>query len=414
MFKKVGAIGVLGAAIAVVAATTLSGTAAARVAAGSRDRLVQEPGHDRRRVSADRSGCVDRRAAVRLGRVRGDQVERKPLGEDQARPGRHPARERHVARDRRRQAFKNNAAMVAVTGPAGSQEMQDTASIWQRRRPRADLGLGDPCRAHARRDRSTARGRPRRVLLPDGAERRSAGLITSRRTSTTSCTRRRSRSSTTVRRTAPACAIRSRPTLDRLPACTVTTNHITQSDTNFSSVIASIPVGHAADLHPVAALLAGAELLHPAARCAVRARSRCSVRTARTTPSTFEGAGSYVSAFPYAPTNPTVKAFANSHGGDTRDVRPSDATPRRWSTRLRSRPRARRTTTTSPALQVRNADPEDDADPGSGPARLHRPVPLEELWQVPGCRATWVARPASASTRSSRTGRTSASGNRSV
>ena len=89
------------------------------------------------------------------------------------------------------QKFASTSKILAVVGPAGSQEVQDTTAAFSVRRSCVHLRLRDAHRAHGRQ--------PQGLLLPRGAERRSAvagrrqlhhGHAEGRTTSTSSTTRR--------------------------------------------------------------------------------------------------------------------------------------------------------------------------------------------------------------------------------
>jgi ABC-type branched-subunit amino acid transport system substrate-binding protein len=94
----------------------------------------------------------------------------------------------------------------------------------------------------------------------------------------------------------------------------VTTNHISQQDTDFSSVIDSIPAGtqlvyipwqnatQAQQFYTQLHAHGGTEILMGSDGTDV--------------PGTFKGAGSYVSGFPVDFSSSIVKSFAKAHGGD--------------------------------------------------------------------------------------------------
>jgi hypothetical protein len=96
---------------------------------------------------------------------------------------------------------------------------------------------------------------------------------------------------------------------------TVNTNSISQSDTSFSGVISSIPSG--TDLIYIPWQLPPQAQnfytqLHAAGKNITVFGS-----DGTDDPSTFKGAGSYVSAFPYDPASAVVKAFTKSHKGNS-------------------------------------------------------------------------------------------------
>jgi len=312
MFKKVGAIGVVGAAIAVVAATTLSGTAAARSAAAAGT------------VSCTKTVTVgfaypQTGPAASLGAPQSDWASYAVIKWNAS----HSVKLKLVKGDTKlglgtsnaiavATSFANNAAMVAVSGPAGSQEMQDTASIWK------NAGLGPVSGSETRVQLTRAQGvsprqttpgyffrtvpndgqqgvnvatyihntlKSKKVLIIDDSEAYSTGLRDQVKTK-----------------------------LLALGGTTVNTNHISQSDTNFSGVISSIPSG--TDLIYIPWQLPPQAQnfytqLHAAGKNITMFGS-----DGTDDPSTFKGKGSYVSAFPYDPASSIVKAFSKSHGGN--------------------------------------------------------------------------------------------------
>ena len=70
--------------------------------------------------------------------------------------------------------FASNSNILGLVGPAGSQEVQDTAAVFKSGRSRHRLWLGDSRHAHACARREAAR-HAQGLLLPDGPERRAAG-----------------------------------------------------------------------------------------------------------------------------------------------------------------------------------------------------------------------------------------------
>ena len=175
MFKRVGAIGVMGAAIAVVVATALSGTASARVAAGTR-RPSRAAARSRSASPIRQTGPAASIGALQYdwAQFARDQVEREPPGEDQARQGRHAARHRHVA------------VAIAVAhvvreqrcdgrGRRSGREPGDAGhgTIWQGAGLAPISGSATACRAHARRcpgPRETTPGYFFRTVPNDGQQ----------------------------------------------------------------------------------------------------------------------------------------------------------------------------------------------------------------------------------------------------
>ena len=94
----------------------------------------------------------------------------------------------------------------------------------------------------------------------------------------------------------------------------VSTNHITQSDTDFSSVINAIPAGTKLIFIPWQEANQAQNFYTQLNNAGKHIPVFGSDGT--DDPSQFKGNGSYVSGFPYSPTAPNVKAFATAHGGD--------------------------------------------------------------------------------------------------
>jgi len=301
----------LGAAIAVVLATTLSGTAAARVAASAATVSCTKPvtvgfAYPQTGPAASLGAPQADWASYAVTRWNASNPVKIKLVKGNTQLGNGTNFAIAVAN-----SFAGNSSMVAVSGPAGSQEMYVTASIWQ------GAGLApisgsetrvQLTRAQGASPRQTTPGyffrtvpndgqqgdnvanyihkvlKAKKVLIIDDSEAYSQGL-------------------------------RDQVKADlQAVGVTVNTNSITQSDSNFSSVIASIPSG--TDLIYIPwQLPPQAEnfytQLHSAGKNITLFGS-----DGTDDPSTFKGKGSYVSAFPYDPTSSIVKAFTSHHGGN--------------------------------------------------------------------------------------------------
>jgi len=311
MLKRVGAIGVLGAAIAVVAATALSGTAAARVAAGT----------------------VSCKSAVTVGFAYPQTGPAASLGAPQSDwatfaaskwNASHPVKIKLVKGDTQlgngtshaiavATAFSNNAAMVAVSGPAGSQEMQDTATIWK------NAGLAPVSGSETRVQLTRAQGASPRQTTP-GYFFRTVPNDGQQGDNVASYIKKTLKSKKVLiidDSEAYSTGLRDqvKAKLLALGGVTVNTNHISQSDTNFSGVISSIPSG--TDLIYIPWQLPPQAQnfytqLHAAGKTITMFGS-----DGTDDPSTFKGKGSYVSAFPYDPASSTVKSFTSHHGGNS-------------------------------------------------------------------------------------------------
>ena len=307
MFRKLGVLGVMGAAIAVVA-STLSGTASARIDRASATINCSNPVAIG--VAYPQTG-----PAASLGALQWDwavaarnywnsthDVVKITLVQGDTQLAGPSPQATQVAN-----AFANNAAIAAVTGPAGSQEQQDTAAIW------VGAGLA-PVSGSSTRVKLT-RGSPRettqgyffRTVPNDGAQgQKVAYYIVSKlhRTKVLIIDDQEAYST--------GLALQVKKNL-RAAGVTVFRNSISQSETNFSAVINSIPTGTQLIYIPWQ-LASQAQNFYTQLRNAGKTQTVfCSDGT--DDPSTFHGTGSYVSTFPYSQTNPNVVDFAAAHGG---------------------------------------------------------------------------------------------------
>jgi len=305
-------LGVIGAAIAVVVATTLSGTALARVTAAAAVINCHNPVAIG--VAYPQTG-----PAASLGALQWDWAKQSRDNWNANHPGLQITlvqgdtqlaganpQATQVAH-----AFANNNNIVAVTGPAGSQEQQDTAAIW------VGAGLApvsgsstrvELTRALSGSPRQTTKGYFFRTVPNDGQQGLKVATFIVNKLHKTNVEIIDDGESYST-----GLAAQVKGNL-KSAGVKVTTNHISQSDTNFASVIDSIP--------------AGTQLIYIPWQVASQAQQFYNqLRNAGKNqivfgsdgtddPSSFTGQGSYVSAFPYAPTNPTVQAFKNAHGGD--------------------------------------------------------------------------------------------------
>jgi ABC-type branched-subunit amino acid transport system substrate-binding protein len=314
MLKKVGALGVIGAAFAALVAMTLSGTAAARVASAA---------------------TVSCKSPVTIGVAYPETGHASSIGvlqydwADYAKTkwnASHSIKIKLVKGDTQltegtvhaiavAQSFKNNSAMVAVTGPAGSQEMQDTASIWH------GAGLapisGSETRVALTRSvanphtgaRETTPGYFFRTVPNDGQQAATAAAyIHSVLHKTKVEIIDDGEGYSTGLRDFIKVALKA-------DGVTVHTDSITQSDTNFAPQIAAIPSGTQLIYIPWQ-ISAQAQNFYTQLHAAGKGSITVMGADGTNDPGTFKGPGSYLTAFPYSPANPTVKAFANAHKKD--------------------------------------------------------------------------------------------------
>lgn len=208
-------------------------------------------------------------------------------------------------------AFASNSKIVAVTGPAGSQEQQDTASVWKKAglapvsgsETRVALTRGIPGTP-----RETTKGYFFRTVPNDGQQGDNVATFIH-------SVLKKSKVEIIDDEEAYSTGLSAQVQADlKQFGAKVTTNHISQQDTDFSSVIDSIPAGtqlvyipwqnatQAQQFYTQLHAHGGTEILMGSDGTDV--------------PGTFTGKGSYVSGFPVDFSSKIVKSFAKAHGGD--------------------------------------------------------------------------------------------------
>jgi ABC-type branched-subunit amino acid transport system substrate-binding protein len=316
MFKRVGAIGAMGAAIAVVAATALSGTASAKIMTAAGTVSCKSPvtigvaypetGPDAGIGAFQWNWAVDAATkwnnanAVKINLVQGDtQLD-----------GNNP-QSTQVAH-----AFASNSAMVAVTGPAGSQEMQDTASIWH------SAGLapisGSETRIELTRAQPGKTGGPRqttpgyffRTVPNDGQQGGddAAYIHSVLKKKTVEVINDGEAYSTGL-----ATQVASDLKADKVK---VYTDSVTTSTTSFASTIAHIHSGVQLIYIPWQ-VASEAQNFYTQLHSSSKKSIILFGSDGDDDPTQFKGPGNYVSGFPYNPSSATVSAFAKAHGGDS-------------------------------------------------------------------------------------------------
>lgn len=313
MLRKVGAFGVLATAVAVVVAMTLSGTASARItrAAGSNVSCKSpvtvgvaypETGPAAGIGAFQWNWAVN--AANKWNASHSPKI--KLVQGDTQLDGNNP-QATQVAH-----AFASNSAMVAVSGPAGSQEMIDTASIWKSAglapisgsETKVELTRAQP----GNNPRLTTKGYFYRTVPNDGQQGDDVAAYIH---SVLHLKKVEIIDDSEAYSTGLAGQVKADLKADGV---TVNTNHVTTSTTSFSSVIASIPSGTQLIYIPWQVASEAQNFytqLHQHGKSIPLFGS-----DGTDDPTQFKGAGSYVSGFPYNPTSSVVTAFAKAHGGD--------------------------------------------------------------------------------------------------
>jgi ABC-type branched-subunit amino acid transport system substrate-binding protein len=214
-------------------------------------------------------------------------------------------------------AFASDAAIVAVTGPAGSQEMQDTASIWKSgdlapisgSETRVELTRAQPKDSQGTHPRETTPGYFYRTVPNDGLQ---GGDDAAYIHSVLKAKSVEIIDDSEAYSTGLAAQVKADLKADKV---TVHTNHVTTSTTSFSSVIASIPKGTQLIFIPWQ-VASEAQNFYTQLNASSKKGIPLFGTDGTDDPSQFKGAGSYVSGFPADTSSPTVSAFAKAHSGD--------------------------------------------------------------------------------------------------
>lgn len=316
MFKKVGAFGALAAAIAVAVASTFSGTAAAKIDAAAATVSCKSPvtigvAYPQTGPAASIGVLQYNWAAYAATKWNKSHTVKIKLVQGDTQLGNGTVHAIAVAN-----AFKGNAKMVAVTGPAGSQEMQDTANIWK------SAGLapisGSETRVALTRSVTNPHTGPRettpgyffRTVPNDGQQADTAATYIAK-------VLNKKKVEIIDDGEGYSTGLRDfiSVALKALHVTVTRKDSITQSDTDFSGVIAHIPSGTQLIYIPWQ-ISSQAENFYTQLHAAGKGSITVMGADGTNDPSTFKGAGSYLTAFPYSPVNPTVKAYANAHGGN--------------------------------------------------------------------------------------------------
>lgn len=208
-------------------------------------------------------------------------------------------------------AFKSNGKIVAVSGPAGSQEMQDTASVWKAAGLAPISGSETRValtRAKSGAPRETTKGYFFRTVPNDGQQGDNVATYIHSKL-------KKNKVLIIDDEEAYSTGLSAQVKADlEKDGATVNTNHVSQQDTDFSSVIDSIPPGTQVIYIPWQNATQAQQFytqLHAHGGTEVLFGS-----DGTDVPGTFTGKGSYVSGFPVDFTAKAVKAYAKAHGGD--------------------------------------------------------------------------------------------------
>jgi branched-chain amino acid transport system substrate-binding protein len=208
-------------------------------------------------------------------------------------------------------AFASNGKILAVTGPAGSQEMEDTASVWK------GAGIGPVSgsetrvaltRALAGTPRETTPGYFFRTVPNDGQQGDNVATFIHKTLKKTNV-----RIIDDEEAYSQGLALQVKNDL-QAAGVTVTTDHISQQNPDYNSVIAGIP-------HSTQLVYIPWQVPAMAQQFFTQLRANGDKQIVMGSdgtddPSTFKGAGSYVSGFPVDTSAPALASFQKAHNGD--------------------------------------------------------------------------------------------------
>ena len=313
MLKKVGAVAILAALISVVVATTAWGSAKPRALASEAAASVKCGTKVTIGVAYPATG-----PAASLG---GPQIDWANFAKKTWNKS-HKLKLAFVTGDTQlagnnpqavqvAHAFASNKKILAVTGPAGSQEMEDTASVWK------SAGMGPVSgsetrvaltRALSGTPRETTKGYFFRTVPNDGEQGDNVATFIHK-----VLKKKNVRIIDDEEAYSQGLSLQVKNDL-QAAGVTVTTDHISQQNPDYNSVIAAIP-GNTQLVYIPWQVPAMAQQFYTQMRA--NGKNQVIMGSDGTDdPSTFKGAGSYVSGFPYDPTSKAVKSFSKAHSGN--------------------------------------------------------------------------------------------------
>jgi ABC-type branched-subunit amino acid transport system substrate-binding protein len=208
-------------------------------------------------------------------------------------------------------AFASNGKILAVTGPAGSQEMEDTASVWKGASLAPVSGSETRValtRALSGTPRETTPGYFFRTVPNDGQQGDNVATFIHKVLKKTNV-----RIIDDEEAYSQGLSLQVKNDL-QADGVTVTTDHISQQNPDYNSVITAIP--HSTQLVyipwqvPAMAQQFFSQLRANGDKQIVMGSDGTD------DPSTFKGAGSYVSGFPVDTSSSALKSFQKAHNGD--------------------------------------------------------------------------------------------------
>ena len=208
-------------------------------------------------------------------------------------------------------AFASNGKILAVTGPAGSQEMEDTASVWK------GAGIGPVSGSETRvaltralpgTPRETTPGYFFRTVPNDGQQGDNVATFISK-----VLKKKHVRIIDDEEAYSQGLALQVKNDLTAA-GVSVTSDHISQQNPDYNSVIAGIPNNTQLVYIPWQVPAMAQQFFSQ-----LRANGDKEIvmgSDGTDDPSTFKGAGSYVSGFPVDTSAPALAAFQKAHNGD--------------------------------------------------------------------------------------------------
>ena len=311
MLRKVGVTGALAAVVAVAVSATLGGTASARISAGA----LATANHSCNTPFTIGVAYPETGPAASLGALQWDWAQfaasrwnngHKPkinlLQGDTQLAGANP-QALQVA-----QAFASNQAVMAVTGPAGSQENIQSIAAYQAGGLAAVSGSATRVSLTRGPGRQTPVGYFFRTVPNDGQQGQNVADYIA---NVLHATHVRIIDDQEAYSTGLRDQVKSNL---QAKGVAVTLDSISQQTPDYSSVITAIPSNTDVVYIPwqVASM---AQTFYTGLHAAGKGSMIVFGSDGTDDPSSFYGAGSYVSGFPHAPDNPIFQAFKTSHGG---------------------------------------------------------------------------------------------------
>jgi ABC-type branched-subunit amino acid transport system substrate-binding protein len=208
-------------------------------------------------------------------------------------------------------AFASNGKILAVTGPAGSQEMEDTASVWKK------AGIGPVSgsetrvaltRALSGTPRETTPGYFFRTVPNDGQQGDNVATFIH-----SVLKKKNVRIIDDEEAYSQGLSLQVKNDL-QADGVTVTTDHISQQNPDYNSVITAIPSSTQLVYIPWQVPAMAQQFFSQLRANGDKQLVMGSDGT--DDPSTFKGAGSYVSGFPVDTSSSALKSFQKAHNGD--------------------------------------------------------------------------------------------------